>query len=852
MFGFAPNLMDSGVQKFTPDADNGFPKIQQREIFYSVKDGDFEDPFTWQTASGRVGKSPGAFDDVYIRNTIRIVGSYAVNNMYFNGAWNQAATNRSLTINGNLINYSTFAWTPGTSAVNIYGSCISYGSIDMTGNYNLNLFGEYNYINKNKFIPGIGTIGYYRLNNQVVLDLPYYNLVVWGGGLKTLENNLVVSNAFDCRPMPIDQLSTTNLIFDIGDFDFTINGGSFIGGTLRRATSKKMLFVGGVTLQSFNPITTLDFSGNPEVEFRNGIGTAGANSFIVMNSGTGKWKFTTNNQGIYMNAGLAAYLTLDAQVEIDPGITLTQFTGRTLFNNTINGLSSTSKLTNAAVLTFATAASVPSMTTGIYDFTTSANTIEYSGNYTATIPSYFPTFHNLVISGTGTKSLGVNTTMNGALDLRGNNVIGQAGILECGNYDLSVIGRTYVGSDNGKSASLKKSGPGNVLFGGLLSTTNNGDYITFTGNPNVEMRGGMSVLSPSSYYNTGTGTWTFSTNNQTLTSYSFVFSGNVFINGAITITNGMNVSILGTLDGNNSNSKWLCNSILDLYNATTPFATLGILDYTTLPNASIGFRFNGNATLPATTFQGLRIGGTGTKTLSGNTLIQGVLDLIGNLSAPGTQGILECSTFDLQVNGATNVGSDQGKAATLSKTGSGNIIFGGVLTTSNGGDRILFPGNPTIEFKNGMNPFNASAFNFGTGLITFSTNNQTLTIYSTPTFANNILISGAIIVNTGGFVLNGILDGNNASSQLRPYAGASITYNNATQPMATGILDTFTNANTWIYGSGSQDIKGNTYRNLTLNGGGTKTLQGNVSVQNTYTLTAPATLNNNGFVLTNP
>jgi hypothetical protein len=77
--------------------------------------------------------------------------------------------------------------------------------------------------------------------------------------------------------------------------------------------------------------------------------------------------------------------------------------------------------------------------------------------------------------------------------------------------------------------------------------------------------------------------------------------------------------------------------------------------------------------------------------------------------------------------------------------------------------------------------------------------------------------------------------------------------------MATGILDTSTNLNTWIYGLSNQDIKGSpttspkqVYRNLTLNGGGTKTLQGYVSVQNTYTLTAPASVNLNGYTITNP
>jgi hypothetical protein len=466
------------------------------------------------------------------------------------------------------------------------------------------------------------------------------------------------------------------------------------------------------------------------------------------------------------------------------------------------------------------------------------------------------TYHNLIVSNIGTKTLIGHITLNGNLDLRGNNVIGQNGILECSSYNLSVFGQTFVGSDLGKAATLRKSGPGNILFIGLLSTSNGGDYIIFSGNPNIEMRGGMNVQLGSIYSQFGTGTWTFTTNNQSLQSGNLTFPGNVFINGAITITNFSQFSIIGTLDGNNANSKWVLNSILDLYNSTPPFATLGILDYTTNTNASIGFRYNGNGTLPATTFQGLRIGGTGIKTLAGNTLVQRVLDLIGNTSGtPGTEGILECTTYNLQINGITNVGSDLGKGATLSKNGAGNIIFGGYLSTSNGGDRILLSGNPTIEFKNGIYPLNAgpgTIYNFGTGLITFSTNNQTLTMYYNQTFQNNMLISGGIVVETGNFVLNGTLSGNNVASQLRPYVGTTITYNNATQPMATGILDTSTNLNTFIYGSGSQDIKGGTYRNLTLNGGGTKTLQGNVSVQNTYTLTAPATLNNNGFTLTNP
>ena len=864
MFGFPINSQGD-INKYTNDVDSGFPKIQQREVFYSVKDGSFDDPFCWQTASGRVGKIPSGIDDVYMRHSLSIANNINVNNLYFNGTWAGGATNRSITINGNLIITKEFAWTSGTSEVIVYGSLVCYDILNMTNNYNLGLYSEFNYVNKDKFISGAGTISYYKVDGkQAILDLPYKNLTIFGGGLKTLQNDLVISGNLDVRPLSKSQLIIYDLVFDIGDYAFTINGTSFIGGNLRRTTNKKLLFIGAVTFQSFTPFYTMDFSGNPEVEFRGGISNVGANNMIVMNSGTGKWRFTTNNQNIQMNAGLGAYLTLDAQVEIESGITLTLFAGKILLNNTINGISGTSNLINKGVITFATQnAAENSMTTGLYDFTTTANTVEYSGNYSATIPSRFPTFHNLTISGTGTKTLGVNTTLNGNLDLQGNNVATQAGILECSTYNLSIFGFTYVGSDRGKGATLSKNGAGSILFVGKLTTSNLNDRILLTGNPNVEMRGGMDVLSPSTNYNTGTGTWTFSTNSQTLTSYNFVFSGNVFIDGAITITNGMQVSIYGTLDGNNVNSKWVLNSILDLYNSTTPFATLGSLDYTTNSTAKIGFRFNGNYTLPTTTFQGLRIGGTGTKTLSGNTLIQTTLDVIGNTALPsGSEGFLECSTYNLQVNGATTIGSDLGKGATFTKSGTGSLLFIGAVSSSNGGDKFLMTGNPTIEFRNGYTGGGGTgqSYVFGTGNITFTTNNQTLGLNVNITFQNNILISGAItLAAAASYTFNGTINGDNVSSKLLINASINITYNSATKPMATGILDTSTNLNTWIYGNANQDILGGpstgakqVYRNLTLNGGGTKTLQGYVSVLNTYTLTSPATLNNNGYTLTNP
>jgi hypothetical protein len=72
--------------------------------------------------------------------------------------------------------------------------------------------------------------------------------------------------------------------------------------------------------------------------------------------------------------------------------------------------------------------------------------------------------------------------------------------------------------------------------------------------------------------------------------------------------------------------------------------------------------------------------------------------------------------------------------------------------------------------------------------------------------------------------------------------------------MLTGSVDFSSSLNTFIYVSGSQDIKGGIYRNLTMLSG-SKTLQGNVSVLNTLNTGSGAglaTINLNGFTLTNP
>jgi hypothetical protein len=529
---------------------------------------------------------------------------------------------------------------------------------------------------------------------------------------------------------------------------------------------------------------------------------------------------------------------------VRPGFTASINTGLTLrVNDTINVLGHLSCSGAPIVNVLSNKNTINSLSAG-------SSTFNFSRAGNQNVPGV--TYNNVNVGNIGTKTLIGHTTLNGNLTTGG--VSGC--VFELSTYNLIVNGSTI-----NSVGTFSKTGPGNILFVGNYDTPNqNGCIVSFTGNPNVECRNGFYLGGNFGTCNPGLGTWSFTTNNQdirnanTTTAFYNIFIANDITLNIAQIGGGSNdatsypITITNSINGGNANSKFVNKYVTFIGSSSTIVMSTGILDITSFTNA-IAYGFNGNHTLPYTTYHSLRIGGTGIKTISGNTTLNGGLG-IGD-------GTLELSTFNLTVNGATSQ-----FRGTFSKSGSGNILFIGNYNIQDENNAIVnFNGNPSIEFRNGFNiGNNYHTLNFGSGLISFTTNNQEFRSTSaiTYTFNNNILISGAITLTMSTTapinvpIFTGSINGNNANSKLMMNTNSLINYQNATQPMATGILDTSTNLNTWIYGSGSQNVKGGTYRNLTLNGGGTKTLQGNVSVQNIYTLTAPATLNNNGFTLTNP
>jgi hypothetical protein len=304
----------------------------------------------------------------------------------------------------------------------------------------------------------------------------------------------------------------------------------------------------------------------------------------------------------------------------------------------------------------------------------------------------------------------------------------------------------------------------------------------------------------------------------------------------------------GTVNGVDGTSVLNVDGTYGYGNSNTAMAT-GVFNYNRSGTSKIYVDAGVTMTLPQTSFYDLAI--QGIATLSGNTMVSHNL----NIDA----GSLQLSTYNFSVTGATSL------SAALNKSGAGTVslnsisVFGSVSS-------IGFPGNPTVNISGNFTGDCRGGINFGTNPvnITASVTFSTWTAGNVAiSWANSFLIaSGKTFTSTG---LSSTSGGMTTTGTINGADGTAIfdnrsfyTHNNAAAPMSTGKLYCNQAANTFIYGlAGNQDMTVPSdatpgYQSLTLQGSGAKRLLGNVSVKGTYTLTSPATLNTNGFALTNP
>ena len=573
-------------------------------IFTGVVNSNFSDVRNW---SGRY--VPTASDAAFINanctfDTDRVVGALIVNP----GVTASIGSGRTLIVSG---------------SVNVQGH------LSASGNPALYLKGVNNKINS--FSPGTSTTYYNRPGDQSVAGCTYYNLIIdqpstnTATGDITVRNNLTMTAGNSPTTFTSLELSYYNLIVS---GTTTLQGGSNKNGRLIKSQPGGNIVFKGVLNLADGPVnTSLDFSrSNPTVELQGGIG-GGYNTITNFYPGNGLWKFTTNNQTIQVNYGGNLVFSGDMHISGSIAVTFTAFGGVFLNIPYINGETASSKLVNqttagAGAINFTS--NRTSMTTGVLDVTSSANTVGYlfDGDYTLPLTKY----QSLTTNGTGFKSLSGNTSVSGSLLIQ--SVASASGGVELGNYNLNVSGSTMYAN-----STFRKSGPGNLVFGSLAYGGTAGGILDFSsGNPTVEIRNGWTSIGyTNNTMRTGTGSWYFTTNDQQI---YHMYSTNVvdaplIISGSINVTlldSFANTTYLNTINGTSGSSTLTVASSNTLrYNATQQLMLTGSL--VTFPNSStVTYSSTGSnqfITVPSgSKYYNLTLAGSGSKTLTGNVSVQ--------------------------------------------------------------------------------------------------------------------------------------------------------------------------------------------------------------------------------------
>lgn len=583
---------------------------RRKNVWVSARDGNWNDPTVWESNAIKRWNYPGqniptpifpqVGDDVYINHTVKVnVAGLVVNNIYISGTLQFDTVSRAFYVNGDLQ---------------------ATGSVDLSNAaHNLLLSGINNYIVN--FIPGTASIvSYIRNGDQNIMNVSYINLSIYYLGTKYLINNLTVSNGLIVNG-PFNGQVLAGI--DCLSFNLTVSGSSGNYGSFVKSGAGNILIIGSIETRN-----SFILSGNPTIETRGNVNFYPKPA--TLNTGTGTWNFTTNNATLSI-AIFAPGFNFNGPLLIAAGITLSLSCGGGLYNpvflNGINGASSTSKLLclNNSGVQFNTLAQVTNfMTTGIFDYLTNSSILAYNLPSLSAIP--YTVYRQLFfVANNGVEHrLSGNTTAD---SIYGDYNSGNSGQLNVLTYTLVVSGSIH---------NMYITGSGKIT----AATFN---ACTFSSNNDVECTLLLTSYSFGSSFTTGTGNWTFSTNNQSIThsvTTYLTFNGTVTISGAITLTltntpGTCSYTFISALNGNNAASN-LVNMATIYHQASAAPMITGVLDTNTNANT---FKYNntGAQDVKGNTYRTLEFGGSGVKTLQGNVVVNTTAG--GSWSITGTASI---------------------------------------------------------------------------------------------------------------------------------------------------------------------------------------------------------------------
>lgn len=573
-YGFAQQLYPVPQGMFN-DQSAAFGAGIDRQIFYSVKDGVWNDISVWETVSQKVGRLPTIIDDVYIRHTITLND---VNHVCYN-----------LFVSG-ILKPTYFQ-----AVLSVYGDVKSTGLIDFTASGftapRIDFYGQLlnSDLNDGHYLAGSTLIRYMYAGQEWVKILPLTYYSISCNGNQYADFDLNIGGLFQYKNFDLRNINSSINSIQINNVDtlFKHNGGSII--------------ISGATSTSGG--SAFIFDGNPNLEFR---GNAAMLLSTGSNFGTGVIKFNTANQtlslvSVLINTNMTIediVLTLTGTIQLGSGANF-------------NGISVASQLIigNGGRLVFNWDAPYP-MSTGTFNhMAVSGSYIGYGMTTDYTIP--LTTFMGLYLINGGTKTLLAGSVVNEQLQatntsaaLAGNVTIIGLLTLSGGNFTL-----------NGFTAELRggatsSSRPYSTIFAGtLLLSTNNQSFYIGTVNADMTING----ITVTTGYNNGENN--IITMNGVLDGTGTLVNGN---SGAISTAhfdykNASRPMSLGTLN---------CNSIANIfkYNMAGNQDVTGTT-YRTLEFGGSGVKtLQGNVVVNTTAGGSWSITGTATVNMNGFTI----------------------------------------------------------------------------------------------------------------------------------------------------------------------------------------------------------------------------------------
>jgi predicted outer membrane repeat protein len=326
------------------------------------------------------------------------------------------------------------------------------------------------------------------------------------------------------------------------------------------------------------------------------------------------------------------------------------------------------------------------------------------------------------------------------------------------------------------------------------------------------------------------------------------------------------------------------------------FNTGGIAIGHTINGSTVDFNGTGAQTVPAFNFNNLTISQARTINLSVTLVSGGTIGVFGTFSPTatfsGTGGfIVTNNTMDFNGTGAQTVPAFNynnltisGSRAVVITLGGGNVGVASTFNPSvtgntwvNAGNTVVFNGTatqtiPAFAFFNGLNLSNSTGANLGGGVTVGGA--LTLTTGALGVGTNTLTLNGAVSA-PGGSLTSGAAgtvnynQGSNGQATVLAANYGNLTFSSFSKTLAgsgtigvagtftpgSGVGHTITGSTINFNGTGSQNIPGFTYNNLTSSGGGVARILDSVNTikiagtftpgTDTYTITG-STIEYNG------